>query len=97
MPNVTRGEMMEKYGEVELTFSNYHKHSSTIPGKISFIGTAGGTAPDGVELVASIMDPASDNYRRGKAPETLRELDPTWLCAIDADGNKIGEWSSNSR
>jgi hypothetical protein len=89
MANVTREEMMEKYGEVELTFSSYYKYSFTFTG----------TTPDGIKLMASFGGHAEEIYRREVAadtPETLRYLDPSWLCASDAEGNKIGEWWTDS-
>jgi hypothetical protein len=89
MADVTFQEMVKKYGDVELTFSNYYKYLFTFTG----------TAPDGVRLMVTVGGIAEGIYQFeviANDPKPLRDLDdPSWLHASDAEGNKIGEWWSD--
>ena len=75
-------EILEKYGDVELSFVEYYKHT------FSYYGIA----PDGIKINAESRCDGDDIYKcRHDATETLRTLYAELIKIYDKDGNLISE------
>ena len=67
--NISKQDFLDKYGDIEVTFSSYYKYSFTFKG----------TTDAGEELYVSIGGDSDEIYRMeimADDPESVRSLDP---------------------
>lgn len=82
--DMTKEEVLEKYGDVPLRFSSYYKYSFRFSG----------LAEDGVKIFASIGGNADDIYRWEITPDkviTLNDDDPSYFSLSDG-GTELYCW-----
>ena len=79
---MTKEEILEKYGDVELKFDSYYKYTFTYCG----------TACDGVKIIANSGGCSDEIYRASYSDrETLKSLEAEYVILKYENGNQIGE------
>ena len=79
---MTKNEILEKYGKVELKFDSYYKYTFTYCGK----------ADGGVKIIANAGGCSDEIYRASYSnTETLNSLDAEYVIIKDENDTQIGE------